>query len=250
MSLPMSPPVICMRDLQCSAQGRLLLHIDHLQVGAGERVAVVGHNGAGKSTLLKLLSGLMPHQHGELCVLGVTLHPGMSRQALRALRCRVGHMWQGLHLVGRLSAEDNTMMGALGRLSGWRSWVRAYPAHEQALAREALARVGALGLAATRCDRLSGGERQKVAMARLLMQSPALILADEPTAALDPAAAAEACKLLVQAAQGATLITVVHNPALLPLLCERVVGLRHGQVVFDLPQHQVCEATLQRLYQG
>ncbi len=114
----------------------------------------------------------------------------------------------------------------------------------------ALADVGLVAAADVRVDRLSGGERQKVAIARLLMQAPALILADEPTAALDPRAAGEVCALLDAASRGATLISVVHNPTLLPRLCERVIGLRAGSVVFDLPLVQLDAARLDALYRS
>ena len=108
--------------------------------------------------------------------------------------------------------------------------------------------MGLLARARTRADRLSGGEKQKVAIARLLMQRPRLILADEPTAALDPSAAAEVCHLLVRAAREATLITVVHNLALLPLLAERVIGLKQGRIAFDLPLARVDDQELVDLY--
>ena len=142
----------------------------------------------------------------------------------------------------------NALIGALGRVPGWRGWTRCFPAGEIARAEAALQSVGLLALAGTRADRLSGGERQKAAIARLLVQAPSLILADEPTAALDPSAAAEVCRLLVLAAAGKTLITVVHNPSLLPLLAERVIGLKQGRIAFDLPVSEVDDATLMRLY--
>jgi phosphonate transport system ATP-binding protein len=164
------------------------------------------------------------------------------------LRQEVGQVLQGLHLVARLSALENVLIGSLGRVTGWRSWTRCYPPPEVASAETSLHAVGLLAHARTRADRLSGGEKQKVAIARLLMQRPRLILADEPTAALDPSAAAEVCHLLVKAARQATLITVVHNPALLPLLAERVIGLRHGRIAFDLPLARVSDQELGDLY--
>ncbi len=105
-----------------------------------------------------------------------------------------------------------------------------------------------LAKADARADRLSGGERQKVAIARMLMQQSKLILADEPTASLDPLASAEICRLLAEAAAGATLITVVHNPSLLPMLAQRVLGLKQGRIVFDVPLAALDDPQLASLY--
>ena len=240
--------LVRLRHVRCDMAQRTLLALDALDIHAGERVAIVGHNGAGKSTLLKLLSGLFPISQGEVEVLGQRLYPGMPRRELHAVRARVGHVWQGTHLVGRLSAQENTLMGVLGRRRGWRTWLRWYDMSDQIAAHTALSRVGMAHLCQARCDRLSGGEQQKVAMARLLMQAPELVLADEPTAALDPAAAAQSCALLRQIAASATLITVVHNTTLLPLLADRVIGLRQGRLMFDLPLSQVDDAMLHQLY--
>ena len=237
-----------LRGVRCTLGGRTVLDIDRLAVGEGERVAIVGHNGAGKSTLLRVLSGFTRPTAGQVSVLGVRLDTPVPPARLRALRCEAGQVLQGLHLVPRLSALENVLIGSLGRVSGWRSWVRRYPAHECERARAALARVGMLDQASMRTDGLSGGERQKVAIARVLVQAPRLILADEPTAALDPAAAQEICRVLGTAAGDATLVAVVHNTALLPLLADRVIGLRQGRVVFDLPQTQVDEVQLAALY--
>lgn len=242
------PHCIALDSVLCAAGGRELLCVEHLRISQGERVAIIGHNGAGKSTLLKLLSGFMPLAHGRLDVLGHTLTTPMPEYELRRLREGLGQVLQGLHLVARLSALDNVLIGGLSRVSGWRSWLRCYPAHEILQAEAALHAVGLLARAHTRADHLSGGERQKVAIARMLMQRPRLILADEPTAALDPAAASEVCQLLARAADGTTLITVVHSPALLPLLADRVIGLKQGRIVFDLPVTALDDSSLMQLY--
>ncbi len=243
-------PCIALKNIAVVAQGRALLDITDLQIGAGERIAIVGSNGAGKTTLLRLLSGFVPPSYGSPVVLGHSLHKTMRASALRQLRAGVGQVMQGLHLVGRLSAQDNVLIGCLARVQGWRSWTRWYAPADITLAQAALHAVGMLARAQTRTDTLSGGERQKVAIARLLMQRPQLILADEPTAALDPAAALEVCKLLVKAAGSATLITVVHNPALIPLLAERVIGLKQGQVAFDLHVDALDDQRLTDLYRA
>ena len=235
--------------LRCEAPGgRVTLDVPRLVVQAGERVAIVGANGAGKSTLLRCLSGFAVPVAGEVRVQGRVVAPAPSRAGLRALRTDIAQILQGLHLVQRLTALENVLIGALGRTPGWRSWVRWHRAADVADAERALDAVGLHGRGAERCDRLSGGERQKVAIARMLMQRPRLILADEPTASLDPAAAREACALLCGAAGEATLVTVVHDAALLPWLADRVIGLRHGRVRFDRPVAGLESALLDALY--
>lgn len=246
----MTHPVIELRDLEVRVKGRTILSVEHLQIYPGERIALLGPNGAGKSTFLKVLTGLAPSCQGSVQVLGYTLGPALDRHAMRRLRAQVGQVLQGLHLVARLSVMDNVLIGCLARLGGWRSWVRWHSQADQALAMAALDSVGLRARAAVRADRLSGGERQKVALARLLMQAPRVILADEPTAALDPTAATEVCGLLVEAARTATLITVVHNPTLVPLLAQRVIGLRDGRVVFDRPAESLDAQCLDDLYRG
>lgn len=239
-----------LNSVTCAIDGRTLLDIDRLSIAHGERVAIVGRNGAGKTTLLRLLSGFVRPVRGTTEVLGRSLDRQLKSGELRALRREVGQVMQGLHLVQRLNALENVLIGCLGRRHGWRTWVRRYASEDMANAESALRDAGLLTRADLRVDRLSGGERQKVAIARMLMQRPRLILADEPTAALDPQAAAEVCSRLVEAAKQATLISVVHNPALLPLLADRVIGLRQGRIAFDLPVDQVDEWRLFDLYRA
>ena len=242
-------PVVSLQDVRCPTGGPLWLQIKHLQVNPGERVAIVGPNGAGKSTLLRLLSGFAHPAEGRVVVLGRPLHESLSTHDMRRLRCEVGQIMQNLHPVERLSVLENVLIGCLGRTPGWRGWARRYPAAEVAAAQAALASVGLHNRAEARADALSGGERQKVALARLLLQRPRLILADEPTAALDPQATRDVCQLLVGASQGATLVSVIHQPEQLPLLANRVIGMKHGQIEFDLPLAQANDASLKALYQ-
>jgi phosphonate transport system ATP-binding protein len=257
--------VVSLEGVQVVVADRVLLEIPWLEIDAGEQVAIVGPNGAGKSTLLKLIGALIEPRQGRVQILGRSIGPtgepaaaGACRKIgsidRRALRRDTGLLMQGLHLVPRLSARENVLIGALARLRGaqvLRSWCRWYP---QDLVAEADAALSALGLADrahTRADRLSGGERQKVALARLQLQRPCLLLADEPTSALDPAATREVCHALraVAAEPGRTLLTVVHDLDLLPPLATRVIGMAEGRVRWDRPLADVTPSLLQALYE-
>ena len=242
-------PHVVIENLRCeAANGRVTLDIPQLTVGAGERLAIVGPNGAGKSTLLRCLSGFAAPVAGRVQVLDRVVDVRMAGAELRRLRGDVAQVLQGLHLVQRLTVLENVLVGALGRLHGWRSWARWHRPQDVAEALRAIEAVGLTAKADERTDRLSGGERQKVSIARMLMQRPRLILADEPTASLDPAAAREVCRLLQRGAAQATLVSVVHQPELLPLLADRVIGLRHGRLVFDQPLTGLDPAMLDALY--
>ena len=246
-------PAVRLDGVQVAAGNRVLLEVPHLAIAPGERVAVVGPNGAGKSTLLKLIGGLAVPTRGSVHVLGLDRQLMGSRER-RALRRDTGLLMQGLHLVPRLSARENVLVGALARLRGadaLRSWCRWYPDALRAEADAALTTLGLTDRASTRADRLSGGERQKVALARVQLQRPRLLLADEPTSALDPAATREVCLALRALADepGRTLLTVVHDLELLPMLATRVIGIADGRLRWDRPIAEVTTALLQALYE-
>ena len=253
-------PAVQLHDVQVAVAGRVLLQLPRLCIEPGERVAIVGPNGAGKSTLLRLMAGLPPapqaQVQGVVQVLGRSLGPTpLPSVQRRALRRETGVLMQGLHLVPSLSARDNVLVGTLGHLQGahaWRSLLRWYPPALVAEADAALAALGLAALAEVRADRLSGGERQKVALARVQLQRPRLLLADEPTSALDPAATAQVCAALVAAAAepGRTLVTVVHDLELLPRLARRVIGLADGHLQWDLPASALTPHQLQALYRS
>ena len=252
----MPEAVIDIRDLRVEVTGRRLLDVPSLTIRQGERVALIGPNGAGKSTLLKVLGGFVTATEGRVSVLGREVAGGAS-QALsavqwRQLRAEIGQVMQGLHLVSRLSALENVVLGALARpaaLPLWRSWLRSYPETLQSEAQHALVDLGLIDRLHTRADRLSGGERQKVSLARLHLQRPQLLLADEPTSALDPAASRQACEALVTLAANATLLTVVHDIDLLHRLADRVMGLKDGRLMFDVPLKDLSTDLLKHLYE-
>src|SRR5690606_33265395 len=141
----------------------------------------------GKSTLLRLLNGAHTPTSGTVEILG-TIPGSCNRAQLRTLRSRVGFVFQQFGLVGRLTAMENVLMGALGTLKLPRYGITTYPKPLRERALENLERVGLAEMRFQRCDTLSGGQQQRVAIARMLMQDAQVVLADEPVASLDPAA--------------------------------------------------------------
>lgn len=202
-------------DLSVSLGGRPVLSGVRLAVSPGEVVAVGGASGAGKTTLLRAVAGLLPH--------GGRVRSGGARPAL---------VFQQHALARRLSARDNVLVGALGRIGFWRSATRLWPAAEAALAGECLSRVGLAPLGPRRADTLSGGQRQRVAVARALMQRAPVLLADEPVASLDPANAEAVLTLLRDLAreEGLAVLVSLHQPDLARRFADRRLGLADGEL--------------------
>ncbi|GAA4126589.1 phosphonate ABC transporter ATP-binding protein [Actinomadura keratinilytica] len=228
--------------------GAVLDGID-LTVPRGQFVALVGPSGAGKSTLLRLVNGMHLPDRGTVRTLGAD-PAGCSRRELRALRARVGFVFQQFGLVGRLSALENVLMGALATLRWPRYGVMTYPRALRERAVEQLDRVGLADKRFQRCDTLSGGQQQRVAVARTLLQSPELILADEPVASLDPAASVLVLDTLkrISAEDGISVVCSLHQIDLALSTADRVVALRSGRIVLDEPAAALSEERLRAVY--
>jgi phosphonate transport system ATP-binding protein len=241
--------VLSMRGVRVDYGRHAALDGFDLEVMAGERVALVGPSGAGKTTALRLCTGSVRPTAGAVECLGQDLATATPDQ-LRDVRRRVGTVYQQLDLVGPLRVVHNVNAGRLGEWSrrrALRSLVRPVQADA---AREALARVGIADKLFERTDRLSGGEQQRVALARVLVQAPELILADEPVSSLDPARAEEVMDLLgeVVADRSRTLLVSLHDFGLARRRCDRIVGVKAGRVAFDLPAGEVTDELGVALY--
>ncbi|GHJ35611.1 phosphate-import ATP-binding protein PhnC [Streptomyces sp. TS71-3] len=219
------------------------------EVRAGEVVALLGLSGSGKSTLLQHIDGLQAPTSGGGTVLGTRIDSASGTQ-LRALRRRIGFVFQQFHLVGRLSVLENVCTGALGRLRGPRVGLVTYPRRVREQALDLLDGVGLGDLAFQRADTLSGGQQQRVAVARALMQEPSMLLADEPVASLDPESAGQIMRLLRQVgtARRLTVLCSLHQVDLALGWADRVIGLRAGRVVLDLPTEGISRDEVMRLY--
>ncbi len=195
-----------------------------LQVGVGEVLLLTGPSGSGKTTLLTLIGALRALQEGSCEVLGQELF-GASERARVSLRQRIGFIFQNHNLLGALTARQNVAMALE---------VAPRLAETERLARagEMLAAVGLAAHVDRLPGKLSGGQRQRVAIARALVGGPGLVLADEPTAALDKVSGAEVAHLLRDLAKsrGVPILMVTHDPRILDI-ADRVVTMEDGRIV-------------------
>lgn len=221
----------------------------NLQIYAGERVALVGSSGAGKSTIINLLNGTLRPTKGEVWVLGKNL-AALKPASLRHVQRQVGTIYQQFHLVDNLRVIHNVNAGHLGRWSFPLAAISLIYPQEVETAALALKQVGIEEKLYDRTDSLSGGQLQRVAIARVLVQNPAAILADEPISSLDPERSREIMHLLIQLTQtqGKTLVTSLHAFEYARNYFQRLVGLRQGRILFDAPPQAVSAEMVQQLY--
>jgi putative ABC transport system ATP-binding protein len=198
-----------------------------LTVAAGETVAVMGPSGSGKSTLLNLIAGLDKPTKGTVTVAGERID-ALGEAALARFRARhIGIIFQFFNLLEDLTVEDNVLLPAqLAGVSKRKAKTRA---------REMLERMGIAEHRNAYPARMSGGQRQRVAIARALVNEPELLLADEPTGALDTATGQEISALLRELNDGGqTIVLVTHDPALARRLAVRTVRIVDGRVADDM----------------
>jgi phosphonate transport system ATP-binding protein len=245
----MVEPVLAVSDLTKSFAGRDILKGVSFALAPGQSTALIGANGSGKSTLLRCLVRLVEPDAGRVRMLGQEVN-ALPPAALRRFRARVGIVWQKHNLVPRLSALSNVVHGVQARMSGPRAWAQALaPAAVRAEAMACLARVGLADRALARVDSLSGGQQQRVAIARMLMQRPEFILADEPDASLDPQTGQEVMELLLGLVRqdGLSLLVISHRMEHTLAYSDRILGLAQRQIALDRPT-QGCEADLLRRF--
>lgn len=218
-------------------------------VPSGQVLGLLGLSGSGKSTLMRLVNGLHRPTSGHVKVLGTTVDECSPRE-LREMRRDIGFIFQQFGLVGRMTCIENVLVGALGRLRGPRLGVRSYPKNLRRQALERLDRVGLLPQAFQRADTLSGGQMQRVAIARSLMQEPKVLLADEPVASLDPESSVQVLDLISQIARedGMTVICSLHQVELAIGRTDRLIGLRDGRVVLDRLTAGADQESIMSLY--
>ena len=239
--------MITIRNLRKSYGSNHVLHGIDMDVKAGEFVVMLGLSGAGKSTLLRCMNGLNQPDSGTLQVGGIDL---MQKHSRRELARHVAMVFQHHNLVQRLSVRKNVLTGRLGQVGTLASVMQLFKQSDIALADECLQRVGLAHKADERTEALSGGQMQRVGIARALAQQPQVILADEPVASLDPKTARSVLQYLRDATRelGIAVVCNLHQVDYAREFSDRVVGLSQGRMVFDGAPDSLDEAALNAIY--
>jgi ABC-type lipoprotein export system ATPase subunit len=203
------------------AARRRVLDGASVEAGAGELVVVVGPSGSGKSTLLHVVAGLDRVDAGAIAVAGAPIHRLGERALTRLRRNEIGLVFQAFHLVPELTGAENVVLPARANGGGARAAGRA---------RALIARLGLAEAAARRPAELSGGEQQRLAIARALVNEPSLVLADEPTGNLDDASGAGVLDLLREVASGGRAVVLVTHDARAGAIADRTLRLVDGRL--------------------
>lgn len=214
-------------------------------------VSIIGSSGAGKSTLLRCINRLVEPTSGSIVLNGAELTK-LGGRDLRQARRKIGMVFQGFNLVDRLTVMENVQSGRLGYISTFAAVMRKYPKEDIRHAYELMERVGIAHYANKRADELSGGERQRVGVVRALMQKPEILLADEPTASLDPKTSEQIMGLLRDLARELKLPVLIniHNVTEAKEYTDRIVGMRYGRIIFDDLPSALDQAAMDEIYSG
>jgi phosphonate transport system ATP-binding protein len=220
-----------------------------LDIPSGQMVGVIGRSGAGKSTLLRMINRLADPTSGSI-LFGGTDVSKLKGKPLRDWQRDCAMIFQQFNLVPRLDVLTNVLLGRLNHRSTTLSILNIFTREERLMAIAALERLGIEQTALQPAGTLSGGQQQRVAIARALMQSPKMVLADEPIASLDPLNAKIVMDALrnINESEGITVITNLHTLDTARNYCERIVGMAGGRVVFDGTPSELTAAAVQEIY--
>ncbi len=260
-----------------------------LEIKEGEFVAILGLSGAGKSTLLRTINQIIPVTEGHIIFENVDLnthelygdHPDKTIEAMKAagreineadldladvdittlkgkklrmMRSQVGMIFQSFNIIKRMSVLQNVLSGRVAYNPTWRTLIGLFPEHDRQIAFRALEKVDILEKTYSRASQLSGGQMQRVAIARSLAQQAKILLADEPVASLDPITTFEVMEYIkkINVEDGITTIANLHHVDLALRYATRIVGVRDGEIVYDVPvvqkQHAKIIDDLEKVY--
>jgi len=226
-----------------------LKHVD-LEIEQGEFIAIIGLSGSGKSTLIRLINKMHNVTEGELEVNGTMVDDQLTGKSLRKFRRGIGMVFQSFNLIGRTTVLKNVLAARVADIRLFPSLLGLYSKEDKLVSLNALEKLGILEKAYHRADQLSGGQMQRVALARTLAQEPKIILADEPVASLDPITATQVMKDFekVNKEFNITVMANMHHVDMALKYARRVIGIKDGEIVFDGPTDKVDNDLLKMIY--
>ena len=226
-----------------------LKHVD-LEIKQGEFIAIIGLSGAGKSTLIRLINKMHDITSGELIVNDTVVDATLRGKELRKFRRGIGMIFQSFNLILRTTVIKNVLAARVAEMSFFRTFFGAYKKEDKIKALSALEQLGILEKAYNRADQLSGGQMQRVALARTIAQDPKIILADEPVASLDPITATQVMSDFkkVNTELNITVIANMHHVDMALKYADRVIGINSGEIVYDGPSSNVDNDLLKMVY--
>jgi phosphonate transport system ATP-binding protein len=249
-SASIAQPVVALESVCKSFAGGKIVAVHNVSftLSRGEFLVVLGPSGAGKSTLMRCINHLAVPTAGRILVNGREVT--RKHRELRKLRQGIGMVFQQFNLVLRLSVIMNVLAGRLSYRSAWRSLFYSFTHEDRVIALEALEMVGLGHKACQRADTLSGGEQQRVGIARALAQRPSVILADEPVASLDPKIARQVLGYLKDISQrlGISVICNLHQIDFAREYAQRIIGLARGELIFDGRPDELTPEVIERIY--
>ncbi|MBN1450935.1 MAG: phosphonate ABC transporter ATP-binding protein [Anaerolineales bacterium] len=229
--------------------GTLALDNVSFTVPQGAFLAVIGLSGSGKSTLLRCINRLIEPTAGDIIWEGTNV-TAASDDELRTIRRKIGMVFQHFNLVHRSSVLTNVLSGRLGYVNPAMSLLNRFPKNDIENAYKEMERVGIAEKAHQRADELSGGQQQRVGIARAMMQDPAIILADEPVASLDPVLAHSIMQYLekINKEEGVTVLCSLHFLDLVHRYADRAIALNEGKLMFDGPPRDIDDEKFREIY--
>jgi phosphonate transport system ATP-binding protein len=219
------------------------------QIQQGEFVAIIGLSGAGKSTFIRCINQMHTITSGEIIVNDENV-TALKGNDLRHFRRKIGMVFQSFNLVKRTTVIKNVLTARVADMSLWKSLLGLYTKEDKILALTALDNVGILDKAYLRADTLSGGQAQRVALARCLAQKPDIILADEPVASLDPLTSQQVMEDFVKINKefNITVVANMHHVDIAKKYAQRIIGIKAGKIVFDGPSNALTNTDLTNIY--
>lgn len=221
----------------------------NLEFKAGDFVAVIGPSGSGKSTLLRSINGFVRPSSGQIIFDGTDVSK-LNEEGLRAVRKKIAMIFQSFHLIPRHSVLENVLSGDSFNMSNLRTLTGNYDMSITKAALELIKLMGLHGFEYARADQMSGGQQQRVAISRSLLQSPSILLADEPVASLDPTSSLAILNHLrdINRDRNITMIANLHQIDLVREFSKRVIALRDGLIVYDGPTTALDDSWIKKIF--